>query len=66
MAMQITPATSWIQGASGDAEGWTLETAPALATAVESPDEVAERSGWLAEAILWSPSWKNLPALRRE
>ena len=56
MAMQITPDTSWIQGARGDAEGWTLETAPALDPAGESLGEVAERSGWLAEAILWSPS----------
>jgi hypothetical protein len=54
MAMQITPATSWIQGASGDPAAW----APTGATpaAGESPGGVAERFGWLAEAISLSPS----------
>jgi hypothetical protein len=51
MAMQITPATSCTQGASGDAEGCALEDTAALAAAGESPGEDAERSGWLAEAM---------------
>jgi len=58
MAMQITPATSWIHGASVDVEVWTLEVATAPAVVDVSPSEEAERSGRLAEGMLYSPRRK--------
>jgi hypothetical protein len=56
MAMQITPATSWIHDASVDVEVWTLEVATAAVDV--SPSEEAERSGRLAEGMLYSPRRK--------
>jgi hypothetical protein len=58
MAMQITPATSWIHGARVDVEVWRLEIPTASAAVDVSPTEEAERSGELSEGILYSPRRK--------
>src|SRR5882672_3867643 len=58
MAMQITPATSWIHGARFDVEVWTLGVATAPAVVDVSPSGAAERSGRLAEGMLYSPRRK--------
>jgi hypothetical protein len=58
MAMQITPATSWIHGARVDAEVWMLEVATASAAVDVSPSEEADWSGRLAEGMLYSPRRK--------
>jgi hypothetical protein len=58
MAMQITPATSWIHGARVDVEVWRLAVAAALAAVDVSPSEEADWSGRLAEGMLYSPRRK--------
>jgi len=58
MAMQITPATSWIHGARVDVEVWRLAVAAAPAAVDVSPTEEAERSGRLSEDMLYTPRQK--------
>jgi len=54
MAMQTTPAISWIHGSRVDVAA-TLGDDAAVADVEAAPDSDAELSGWLAEAIFPPP-----------